>query len=119
MTYKVVLSSSFRKSIKRLEKRYVHVKEDVKAAIQALLQTPRLGSVIPGGDGVRKLRLRNRDAGRGKSGGYRLLYYVVDEPTGILFLLLLYAKSDQDDVSRAELEDLLRELQDENKPYTG
>lgn len=43
-------------------------------AIRVLLQTPRLGLVIPGSFGVRKLRVRNTDLAKGKRGGYCLLY---------------------------------------------
>jgi len=43
---------------------------------------------------------------------YRLLYYVVDEPTATLYLLLIYAKSDKENVTRQELQELLAELSD-------
>jgi hypothetical protein len=71
-----------------------------------------LGVVIPGGSGVRKLRVRNSDLGKGKSGGYRLLYYVEDHPIPTIYLLFLYAKSDREDVTRRELKQLLEELAD-------
>ena len=110
MSYSVALTPSFKRSIKRLKKRFQHVTDDVRTAVQALLQTPRLGVVIPSGSGVRKLRVRNTDLPKGKSGGYRLLYTVEDQPTPTLYLLLLYAKSDQEDVTRYELRELLDEL---------
>jgi mRNA-degrading endonuclease RelE of RelBE toxin-antitoxin system len=113
MHYRIVLTRPFKGSVKKLTKRYSHVKEDVRTAVEVLLQTPSLGVVIPGGSGVRKLRVRNTDLQKGKSAGYRLLYYVVDEPTGIIYLLLLYAKSDRSDITRRELEELLNELVDE------
>jgi mRNA-degrading endonuclease RelE of RelBE toxin-antitoxin system len=86
---------------------------DVGVAIRVLLQTPRLGVVIPGGSAVHKLRIRNTDLGKGKSGGYRLLYYVEDQPVPAICLLLLYAKSDREDVTRRELKELLEELEEE------
>lgn len=120
MSYKVVLTTRFKRNVERLVRRFPHVKEDVRIAIQTLAQTPRLGVVIPGGEGIRKLRLRNTDLSRGKSGGYRLLYYVEDQPGQTLYLLLLYAKSDQDDITRQELQQLLDELaQSRPKPSEG
>lgn len=113
MSYKIVLAPSFKQSLKKLKKRYRHVKDDTRTAIQVLLQSPKLGVVTPGGSGIRKLRVRNTDLDKGKSGGYRLLYYVVDEPNATIYLLLIYAKSDRTDVSRRELESLLNELDDE------
>ena len=110
MNYSVVLTRSFKRSVKRLEKRFRHVKNDVRIAIQVLLQSPRLGVVVPGTSGMRKLRVRNTDLSKGKSGGYRLLYYVEDQPAPTIYLLLLYAKSDREDVTRRELQQLLDEL---------
>ena len=113
MSYRVIFTSSFKKSVKYLEKRFPRVKEDVRIAVQVLLQEPKLGVVIPSGGGIRKLRVRNSDQGRGKSGGYRLLYYVEDQQQQALYVLLLYAKSDRDEVTRKELQDLLDAVESE------
>jgi len=113
MYYSVVLTDSFKSSVKRLKKRFRHVKDDVRTAIQLLLQSPELGIIVPGSSGIRKLRVRNTDLRKGKSSGYRLLYYVEDQPAPTIYLLLLYAKSDREDVTRRELEQLLDELADE------
>ena len=113
MSCNLVLTPSFKHSVRKLKKRFRHVKDDMDVAIRVLLQTPRLGVVIPGGSGVRKLRVRNTDLGKGKRGSYRLLYYVEDQPVPTIYLLLLYAKSDREDVTRRELKQLLDELADE------
>ena len=110
---KVVLTHSFKQSVKRLGKRFRHVKDDVRSAIEALERIPQLGAQIPGGDEVRKLRVANSDLMRGKSGGYRLLYQLVEQPEPTLYLLLLYAKSDQEDVTKDELRQLLEDLTNE------
>lgn len=110
MSYNIVFAQSFKRSIKRLEKRFRHVKSDVHLAIQVLLQNPKLVVAIPGGSGIRKIRLQNSDLTKGKSGGYRLLYYVEEQPKANLYLLLLYSKSDQEDVTHQELQELLNEL---------
>lgn len=113
MSYNIVLTESFKHSVRQLKKRFRHVTDDVGVAIEVLLQSPRLGVVIPGGSGVRKLRVRNTDLGKGKSRGYRLLYYVEDQPTPTIFLLLVYAKSHREDVTRRELRQLLDEWANE------
>lgn len=115
MSYSVVLTRPFKHSVEHLKKRFRHIKDDVRLAVEVLLQSPRLGVPIPGGAGVRKLRVLNSDLAKGKSGGYRLLYYVQDQPSPLLYLLLLYAKSDQEDVTRQELQRLLDELADAMK----
>jgi mRNA-degrading endonuclease RelE of RelBE toxin-antitoxin system len=113
MEYQIAFASSFRRCLKKLEKRYHHVRDDVRAGIEELLKNPRKGKVIPGGGGVRKSRLANSDLNKGKSGGYRLLYYIEGTSPPIIYLLLLYAKSDQANVTRYELRRLLAELREE------
>ena len=110
MTYSIVLTASFKQSLRQLRRQFRHVKNDVGMAIELLLRMPRLGVVIPGGSGVRKLRVRNSDLTRGKSGGYRLLYCVEEEPHATVYVLLLYAKTGREDVTRRELKRLLDEV---------
>ncbi len=110
MTYNVRLTASFKRSVKKLKRRYPHIKDDVQEGVELLLQTPQLGVVVPGSGGIRKIRLPNRDAKRGKSGGYRLLYYLEDTESQALYLLFVYSKSDRADVTRRELKQLLDEM---------
>ncbi len=113
MGYRIVLATSFKRCVKRLKRRFPHVSDDVRAAVQQLLENPRKGVVIPGGSGARKERVVNTNLDKGKSGGYRLIYWVEEQPAPTIYLLLLYAKSDRDDVTRRELEQLLNELASE------
>ncbi len=115
MSYEIVFTSSFKRSVKRLKKRYPRVKQDVSIAIKILLNAPRLGVVIPGGSGSRKLRLKKSNLARGKSGGYRLIYYVEEMPIARISLLLLYAKSDTETINRRELQRLLDEMAVDNE----
>ncbi|MCP4106923.1 MAG: hypothetical protein GY749_15510 [Desulfobacteraceae bacterium] len=55
MNYDVVFGTAFRKSIKRLKKRFPSVKKDAGLAIEILLGNPKVGVLIPEGPGVRKL----------------------------------------------------------------
>jgi mRNA-degrading endonuclease RelE of RelBE toxin-antitoxin system len=109
MRYEIVLADSIKVAVRRLKKRYRHVVNDLERAVNVLQERPELGEVIIGGHGVRKVRVANRDAKRGKSGGYRLLYYLVDEPEKLIYLLLMYAKSEREDVDTKEIERLLKQ----------
>ena len=76
----------------------------------ALLIRPAQGTLIRGTGGLRKLRWGAR--GRGKRGGVRVIYYW--HPAGeLLYMLLIYAKSDQDDVTPSQLRVLRRLVQEE------
>ena len=110
MSYKVVLASSFKKCVKRLKKGYPRVNKDVTEVVHELVIDPTIGAVIPGGEGTRKIRVRNSDAGKGKRGGYRLIYFVSEGREPLIYLLLLYSKADQSDVTQQELSALLAEI---------
>ena len=60
--------------------------------ISILSTDARAGVLVPGLGGVRKLRFAPE--GRGKSGAFRVIYYVLNDDTPIL-ALLLYAKNEQ------------------------
>lgn len=59
---------------------------------------------------VYKVRLKNSDSQRGKSGGYRVIYYLETEDQTVL--LTIYSKSDQSDLPiefiRRTIEDYLQ-----------
>lgn len=60
--------------------------------ILTLAADSRAGALVPGLGGIRKLRFAPE--GRGKSGALRVIYYLLDDDTPIL-ALLLYAKNEQ------------------------
>ena len=78
----------------------------------ALTLRPEQGNLIPGGGGLRKLRWRLR--GKGKSGGLRIIYYW-DPAESAVYLLFLYPKSRQDDLTASQLRLLRRIVQEELK----
>ncbi len=67
--------------------------------IAFLAANPTAGAVIPGTGGIRKLRWQAK--GKGKSGGARVIYYSHDESHPI-FALLIYGKSETDDLTPDE-----------------
>lgn len=71
--------------------------------ISYLAEHPKAGDLMEGTGGVRKLRWRR--GGQGKSGGVRVIYYFHDELMP-LYLLTLFAKGDQSNLSKAERNDL-------------
>lgn len=109
MSFSVVLPHSFKRSLKRLTKKYPRAKDDLKEALKTLMEVPTLGVPIPGGLGTRKLRVRSTDLQRGKSGGFRLIY-ALDHEVERIYPLLVYAKTEQSDVTRRELEQLIADL---------
>ena len=59
------------------------------------VEQPNAGRVIPSTGGVRKLRWRA--SGRGKRGGYRVIYFARIE-LGVIWMLTIYPKNVRDDI---------------------
>ena len=73
----VEASPTFNRNLRTLAKKYRNIQHDIQPVIEQLKQGEYLGDRIPGVTyEVFKLRVRNSDAQKGKSGGYRLLYSV-------------------------------------------
>jgi len=75
-----------------------------------LINKPDVGKVIPGSGGLRKLRWSA--GGHGKRGGIRVIYYwFMLQDT--LLLLFAYSKSEQDDLTSAQLRQLRKVIEKE------
>jgi mRNA-degrading endonuclease RelE of RelBE toxin-antitoxin system len=78
------------------------------ADMQAFLsERPDAGNLIRGTGGMRKLRWAG--SGRGKRGGLRVIYYWWVAKDRIS-LLLVYPKSEQDDLTAAQMKQLSSQL---------
>lgn len=69
-------------------------------AINMIAANPECGNVISGGGGICKVRFAI--GGRGKSGGVRIIYYFHNELVPV-FLLAVFAKNEQANLTRAEV----------------
>lgn len=68
------------------------------------------GDQIPSiGYTVFKLRVRNSDIQKGKSGGYRLIYYV--KTATAIILLTIYTKSEQVDMAVKDIQSIIRDYE--------
>jgi hypothetical protein len=91
-------TSVFTRQIKEL------VDDEQYRFLQArLVADPAAGDLIPRSGGLRKIRMGV--AGRGKRGGARVIYYWVTEKSQI-YMLLAYAKTEQDDLTPGQLKTL-------------
>ena len=78
-----------------------HAEEVLSQIENDLLKNPEVGAIVPGTGGLRKARAADPTRNKGKRGGSRYMYFYV-ERDGQIFLLLLYNKDEQDDLTTAQ-----------------
>ena len=75
----VITAPDFDRDVKRLRKKYRLIRADIQDLLNDFERLGIHGDRIVGFDrDVRKVRLTNRTASRGKSGGFHALYVVED-----------------------------------------
>jgi mRNA-degrading endonuclease RelE of RelBE toxin-antitoxin system len=102
----------FQRNLNKLSKKYSHIRQDIQPIIEKLQQGEILGDQIPRtGYNVFKLRVRNSDNQKGKSGGYRLIYYLKTKTA--IILLTIYSKSEQSDINTDNIQTIIAEYESE------
>ena len=102
-------SDTFKRQLKRLSRKYRRVRSDLQPFIEQLEAGQTPGDQIQGtGHTVYKVRIANTDAQRGKSGGYRVIYYMKQQDD--ILLITLYSKTEQADIGT---DDVIRIIQEE------
>ena len=84
--------------------------EAYRALQAALCAQPEMGDVMPRCGGFRKVRWPDPRRGKGTRGGLRVIYYYF-ESEQCLWLLTIYDKNEQDNLTRQQ-ERTLKELLD-------
>jgi mRNA-degrading endonuclease RelE of RelBE toxin-antitoxin system len=83
--------------------------EEYSALQSALMENPATGPIIPGSGGVRKLRWAA--PGRGKRGGYRVIYYL-QHIRGVIWMPTIYSKNVADTIPASVLRKIREEIED-------
>lgn len=83
------------------------MKDDLSILQDELLKNPELGISL--GNNIRKIRMRISSKNKGKSGGARVITYVIrtSSDESIINLVTLYDKSDRESISIKEINSLL------------
>ena len=104
MSYKVEVSTKFKKHAKHLLKKFPSLKNELDVLINSLETDPKQGKPI--GFDCYKIRLAIASKGKGKSGGARVITHAHITKTKV-YLLTIYNKSEQANVSDNEIKELL------------
>lgn len=94
----IFFSQYFKKQLKRLKKKYPHVKEDFLKIIDSF--DPK--NEISIGLSIYKIRIPSRDMQKGKFGGFRAYVYIYVRKN-LLVPLYIYPKSETESITENEL----------------
>ena len=108
MNFNVEVSYKFKKHAKHLIKKFPSLKHELEVLVNSLEADPKQGKPI--GFDCYKIRLLISSKGKGKSGGARVITHVHVTKTTV-YLLTIYDKSEQSNVSDNEIKELIAFIQ--------
>lgn len=110
MPVNISFTAEFKRNLRALSKKYRHIRDDVEPLITELQNDQLPGDQVTGtGYTIFKVRVPNRDVRKGKSGGYRLIYYL--QTKADIILITIYSKSEQSDISAAQIRHIVGEFE--------
>lgn len=109
----IILTRQFKDDVKfyKRRKKYLKIDADIRPAVKELSAGNFIGDKleslnIPANTAAYKVRLPNSSINIGKSGGFRLLYYVAI--TDKIYLLTIYSKKDDNRIpTDAQIADMI------------
>lgn len=107
MSYNIIPTDNFNREAKKIAKKHRSLKSDLIDLRKELLENPTKGTHL--GNGVYKVRMAISSKGKGKSGGARIISYVLMQNEEI-YLLPIYDKSEQDNIADEEIKELIKQL---------
>ena len=112
----IILTRKFKEDIKfyKRRKKYLKIESDIQPAIEEIENGNFIGDkleglTLPANTTAYKVRLPNSSTNVGKSGGFRLLYYVAiaDE----IYFLTIYSKKDDNRIpSDAQIAEIINNI---------
>jgi mRNA-degrading endonuclease RelE of RelBE toxin-antitoxin system len=100
----VKFTPTFEKYFKRYLKKDKKLIDEFENLLEKIKSNPQSGISL--GKGLYKIRLKSFS--KGKSGGYRVIYYF--QVGNEVIMVMIYSKSDLSNVSIEKLEKILKEL---------
>ena len=112
MSYEVLTIPPFEREATKLSRKYPTLKKDLAQLVESLENNPKQGVSL--GQNFYKIRLSITSKGRGKSGGARVISFVIMVEQKV-FLAAIYDKSEQDTIEDQELKILAQLIAEKNK----
>ena len=107
MSYNILPTSKFSKEIKRLIKKFPSLKSEFANLISLLSENPTTGTSL--GENCFKIRIAIASKNKGKSGGARIITYLMLKDKSV-FLLTIYDKAEKQNITEKELKEMIKEI---------
>ncbi len=104
MSCKILVVPEFSVKLKKLAKKHKRIKDDFKNLTTQLKNDPKSGIALQ--NNCYKIRIANSSIPTGKSGGFRVIYYFLNENNHI-YLLSIYSKTQAATILESELLSIL------------
>jgi hypothetical protein len=112
MANRVIPTPYFESRFKKFLKKFLSLKEELADLEEILLANPLTGRDL--GSGIFKVRLASKSKGTGKSGGFRIITYLVRPAISgtDIYLITIYDKSEEASIDKAALKKLIASIFD-------
>jgi len=110
MNYSVIPIDKFKKEAKRLIKKYPSLKTELLELNTILASNPTIGISL--GNNAYKIRIAIKSKGVGKSGGARVITYIITENKEI-YLLTIFDKAEFESIDDKTLRKIIQSIKDD------
>ncbi len=110
MANSIVLSPIFETRFKRFKKKFPTLESEFNKFALKLLENPTMGILIT--ENVYKIRIASTDKNSGKSGGFRVITYLVNkiENNTEINIIIIYDKSEEANFNKNQIKTMLKNL---------
>jgi mRNA-degrading endonuclease RelE of RelBE toxin-antitoxin system len=110
MANKVIPTPLFESKFKRFSKKFSSLESEIQNLENELIKNPELGTSL--GANLYKIRLGSKDKGKGKSGGFRIVTYLIHEIEDSIdiYLITIFDKSEESSIDKTDLIKLVKQI---------
>ncbi len=108
--FEVIPTPRFLRQVKKLKKKYKSLVSELIEFEESLCENPTQGTDL--GNSTYKVRLAIQSKNSGKSGGARIITYVVTEQKEV-YLVSIYDKSEISTIKDSDIKKLIKEIEND------
>ena len=108
MENNIRVTEFFLKKAKRLVKKYHSLEASIYKLQEELLKNPKQGDSY--GANIYKIRLADESKGKGKSGGFRVITYLLkqNQDSTNIYLLTIFDKSEESSITKDDIKGIIK-----------